>query len=127
MALAETPFTGKVREELLDRRARLEDVLSRNESEQMQHLLAEVDHALERMNVGKFGLCEVCHDTIEAGPPCPEPRQPARPISPQHGGGGLMFDTGIFRHGSACFDRCTAIIEWEPVLGTAFPPMIFLC
>jgi sigma-B regulation protein RsbU (phosphoserine phosphatase) len=67
MALAETPFTGKVREELLDRRARLEEVLSRNESEQMQHLLDEVDHALERMNVGKFGLCEVCHDTIEAG------------------------------------------------------------
>ncbi|HEY4900373.1 MAG TPA: SpoIIE family protein phosphatase [Terriglobales bacterium] len=67
MALAETPFIGKVREELLDRRALLEDVLSRNESEQMQHLLQEVDHALERMNVGKFGLCEVCHDTIEEG------------------------------------------------------------
>ncbi|HEY4933266.1 MAG TPA: SpoIIE family protein phosphatase [Terriglobales bacterium] len=67
MAIAETPFVGKVREQLLDRRARLEDVLSRNESAQMQHLLDEVDHALERMNVGKFGLCEVCHDTIEAG------------------------------------------------------------
>ena len=67
MAIADTPFTGKIREELLDRRARLEDVLSRSESEQMQRLLADVDHALERMNVGKFGLCEVCHDTIEAG------------------------------------------------------------
>ena len=42
-------------------------MLSKNESAQMQHLLDEVDHALERMNVGKFGLCEVCHDTIEAG------------------------------------------------------------
>ena len=67
MAIADTPFTGKIREELLDRRARLEEVLSRNESEQMQRLLDDVDHALERMNVGKFGLCEVCHDTIEAG------------------------------------------------------------
>ena len=67
MAIADTPFTGKIREQLLDRRARLEDVLSRNESEQMQRLLEDVDHALERMNVGKFGLCEVCHDTIEAG------------------------------------------------------------
>ena len=65
MAIAETPFTGEVREQLLDRRARLEDVLSRHESEQMQQLLEDVDHALERMNVGKFGLCEVCHDTIE--------------------------------------------------------------
>lgn len=67
MALAETPFLGKVRDQLLDRRARLEDVLTRNESEQMQRLLDDVDHALERMNVGKFGLCEVCHDTIESG------------------------------------------------------------
>ena len=67
MAIADTPFTGKIREELLDRRSRLEDVLSHNESEQMQRLLDDVDHALERMNVGKFGLCEVCHDTIETG------------------------------------------------------------
>jgi sigma-B regulation protein RsbU (phosphoserine phosphatase) len=67
MAIADTPFTGRIREELLDRRARLEDVLSHNESEQMQRLLDDVDHALERMNVGQFGLCEVCHDTIEAG------------------------------------------------------------
>ncbi len=67
MAIADTPFTGQIREQLLDRRARLEDVLSRNESDQMRRLLADVDHALENMNVGKFGLCEVCHDTIEAG------------------------------------------------------------
>ena len=68
MAIAETPFVGKVREAVArpagapGRRA-----FASNESEQMQHLLEEVDHALERMNIGKFGLCEVCHDTIEAG------------------------------------------------------------
>jgi phosphoserine phosphatase RsbU/P len=28
-------------------------------------LLQEVDAALERMNQGTFGICEVCHDTIE--------------------------------------------------------------
>jgi sigma-B regulation protein RsbU (phosphoserine phosphatase) len=66
MAIADTPFTGNTREQLLDRRARLEDVLTRNESEQMQRLLDDVDHALERMNVGKFGYCEVCHDTLES-------------------------------------------------------------
>src|SRR5271169_1166736 len=67
MAIAETPFIGQAREQLLDRRARLEDVLSRNESEQMQRLLNDVDHALESLNIGKYGLCEVCHETIEAG------------------------------------------------------------
>jgi phosphoserine phosphatase RsbU/P len=28
-------------------------------------LLREVDSALERMNTGTYGICEVCHDTIE--------------------------------------------------------------
>jgi sigma-B regulation protein RsbU (phosphoserine phosphatase) len=65
MAIADTPFTGKVREQLLDRRARLQDALSRNESEQMQRLLEDVDHALERMKGGTFGYCEVCHETVE--------------------------------------------------------------
>jgi sigma-B regulation protein RsbU (phosphoserine phosphatase) len=65
MAIAETPLTSKVREQLLDRRARLEDVLTRNESQQMQRLLEDVDHALERIDVGKFGYCDVCHETIE--------------------------------------------------------------
>lgn len=66
MAIADTPFTGNIREQLLERRARLEDVLSRNESQQMQRLLEDVDQALERINVGKFGYCEVCHDTVES-------------------------------------------------------------
>jgi sigma-B regulation protein RsbU (phosphoserine phosphatase) len=29
------------------------------------HLLQEVDLALERMDEGTFGICDVCHDTIE--------------------------------------------------------------
>jgi sigma-B regulation protein RsbU (phosphoserine phosphatase) len=65
MAIADTPYTENIRERLLDRRARLEDALSHNESEQMQRLLHDVDQALERMNVGEFGYCAVCHDTIE--------------------------------------------------------------
>ena len=65
MAIADTPLTSKIREQLLDRRVRLEDVLTRNESEQMQRLLEDVDHALERIDVGKFGYCDVCHETIE--------------------------------------------------------------
>lgn len=65
MAIADTGFVPTIREQLLDRRARLEDVLGRNDTQQLNHLLHEVDQALERMDVGKFGVCETCHDAIE--------------------------------------------------------------
>jgi phosphoserine phosphatase RsbU/P len=32
----------------------------------LSNLLGEVDAALERMDAGTYGLCETCHDTIEA-------------------------------------------------------------
>jgi sigma-B regulation protein RsbU (phosphoserine phosphatase) len=37
-----------------------------DETAQLQNLLQEVDSALSRIDDGSFGLCEVCHDTIEA-------------------------------------------------------------
>ena len=66
MAIADTGDVTMLRDQLLDRRSRLEEVLGRNETAQLNHLLQEVDQALQRIDVGSFGLCEVCHDTIES-------------------------------------------------------------
>jgi len=55
-----------LREQLLDRRQRLEVVIDEaDDPEHLQHLLAEVDAALGRMDGGGFGLCEVCRDPVE--------------------------------------------------------------
>jgi sigma-B regulation protein RsbU (phosphoserine phosphatase) len=56
----------ELRARLLDRRRRLETALSDfEETSQITRLLNEVDSALQRMDVGTYGLCEVCHDSIE--------------------------------------------------------------
>jgi sigma-B regulation protein RsbU (phosphoserine phosphatase) len=55
-----------VRRQLQDRRRRLEDALQKTPgAAQFGRLLEEVDAALARVEAGKFGLCEVCHDSIE--------------------------------------------------------------
>jgi sigma-B regulation protein RsbU (phosphoserine phosphatase) len=55
-----------LRDQLLDRRQRLETALvSSRGSESLLQLLDEVDSALERMKAGTYGICETCHDTIE--------------------------------------------------------------
>lgn len=54
------------REQLTDRRSRLEAaVIQVADPAPLRHLLKEVDEALERVNDGTFGLCEVCHDPVE--------------------------------------------------------------
>ena len=53
------------REQLLDRRTRLQRAVSIRESDNLRHLLSDVDAALERMDAGTFGRCELCHDSIE--------------------------------------------------------------
>jgi sigma-B regulation protein RsbU (phosphoserine phosphatase) len=54
------------REQLQERRHRLSDATSQpGRSPQLVGLLRQVDAALERMENGSFGLCEVCHDPIE--------------------------------------------------------------
>jgi len=51
---------------LLDRRQRLQNAISEfKETTHLVHLLEEVDSALERMDKGSYGLCEVCHEPIE--------------------------------------------------------------
>jgi sigma-B regulation protein RsbU (phosphoserine phosphatase) len=65
MATAESPFVQTVRGDLLSRRERLQDVMEHNHSEQLHQLLGQVDQALARIQDGTFGVCEVCHDTVE--------------------------------------------------------------
>jgi sigma-B regulation protein RsbU (phosphoserine phosphatase) len=55
-----------VRDQLLDRRQKLETAVATiGETDDMVRLLRDVDAALARVNVGTFGLCETCHDPIE--------------------------------------------------------------
>src|SRR5512135_1400362 len=56
-----------VRDQLLDRRQRLEAALRElDDPEPLHGLLREVDAALERIEKGTYGLCAVCHGAIEA-------------------------------------------------------------
>jgi phosphoserine phosphatase RsbU/P len=54
-----------IREQLLVRRDRLEAVIALKPGPEMVHLLDEVDAALERMDTGTYGICEVCHEPVE--------------------------------------------------------------
>jgi phosphoserine phosphatase RsbU/P len=63
MAAAADPI---LRQQLLDRRLRLEQAVSvAGKSLQVTNLIHEVDAALARMETGSYGLCEVCHEPIE--------------------------------------------------------------
>ena len=66
MATLETVHLQTAREQLLSRRERLETVLEEHPTDQLNQLLSQVDEALERIDNGQFGLCAVCHDTVEA-------------------------------------------------------------
>lgn len=63
-----TPIqAAQARTDLLDRRDRLATAaVALPTTEQLQALLNEVDAALARLDAGKFGLCDTCHDPIEA-------------------------------------------------------------
>lgn len=55
-----------LREQLLDRRVRLERARPRiGYDPDFSRLLGEVDAALERFERGTYGICEECHDAIE--------------------------------------------------------------
>ena len=55
-----------VRRQLTERRQRLEVAQRQTpDAAQLASLLEEVDAALARVEDGTYGLCEVCHDTIE--------------------------------------------------------------
>lgn len=61
-----TAIEPLLREQLIDRRHKLEIAAgSFSEATYISHLLAEVDEALQRMEVGTYGLCDFCHDPVE--------------------------------------------------------------
>jgi phosphoserine phosphatase RsbU/P len=54
------------REQLLDRRDRLQSAMAvSRQGGTLVALLNEVDSALARLDEGTYGLCEVCHDSVE--------------------------------------------------------------
>jgi sigma-B regulation protein RsbU (phosphoserine phosphatase) len=56
-----------MRNQLVQRRERVATALSSaGPDPQLTALLKEVDAALERFEAGTYGLCEVCHDTVES-------------------------------------------------------------
>jgi RNA polymerase-binding transcription factor DksA len=62
-----THFDSLVRTQLADRRQKLEGAIGVSpDRSYLTGLLHEVDAALSRLNHGVFGLCETCHDPIEA-------------------------------------------------------------
>ena len=57
---------ASLREQLLDRRHRLEGIISEvGKAADLVRLLKEVDSALERMDTRAFGTCEVCKETVD--------------------------------------------------------------
>lgn len=55
-----------LREQLIDRRQKLQAVAHGfHRPTELADLLREVDAALDRMDRGVYGLCEVCHDPVE--------------------------------------------------------------
>lgn len=56
-----------LRQQLVERRHQLEQALSAGiAGHQVQKLVLEVDAALARIENGSYGLCEICHEPIEA-------------------------------------------------------------
>jgi sigma-B regulation protein RsbU (phosphoserine phosphatase) len=61
-----TVIDDSLREQLFERRERLQVTASTSvEDAELRRLLEEVDAALNRLDDGSYGLCEVCHDPIE--------------------------------------------------------------
>jgi RNA polymerase-binding transcription factor DksA len=56
-----------LRNQLVDRRQKLEAASeATKENPDIVRLIGEVDSALKRMDDGTYGLCQVCHEPIEA-------------------------------------------------------------
>lgn len=63
-----TPITDhtSLRRELIERRRRLEAAAARSDAGQLVELLDAVDHALDSIERGNYGICEVCDEPIES-------------------------------------------------------------
>ncbi len=59
--------TAMFRAHLVDRRERLRTAVSdRRNAADFVNLLKEVDSAIERLDAGSYGICEICSDAIES-------------------------------------------------------------
>ncbi|MFZ0453389.1 MAG: SpoIIE family protein phosphatase [Ignavibacteriaceae bacterium] len=62
----DTVLENNLKGQLLDRRGRLEEAVGlKSSNDYLLFLLKEVNSALERIDKGIYGICEVCHDPIE--------------------------------------------------------------
>lgn len=64
-----TPLDAAIQDQLVERRQRVEAALGSAPAQPpaaLKTLLTEIDQALARLADGTFGLCETCHETIEA-------------------------------------------------------------
>ncbi len=64
----DTAINDFIQQQLETRRDRLHDIMEEKgrHPAQLHALLREVDNALDRIVTGCYGICEACHDTIEA-------------------------------------------------------------
>jgi sigma-B regulation protein RsbU (phosphoserine phosphatase) len=61
-----TAIEPVLRNQLIERREKLHTAASSfHRPAELTRLLHEVDEALKRMDLGIYGLCEVCHDSVE--------------------------------------------------------------
>ena len=61
-----TYHDAAIRSQLLHRHERLKDLLvEERKTPQLVKLLHEVESALERLSDGSYGICEICHESIE--------------------------------------------------------------
>ncbi|MGI8960080.1 MAG: SpoIIE family protein phosphatase [Bryobacteraceae bacterium] len=56
---------GFMRQQLLDRRHKLEHAVRSDQATGLHSLIKEVDSALGRMEDGSYGICEYCHEPVE--------------------------------------------------------------
>lgn len=66
MNAASARAVNTLRPQILERRARLQAAAGSVSAEYLNDLLTEIDNALQRIDDGTCGICEHCHDTIEA-------------------------------------------------------------
>jgi len=66
MNTASASLIHELRPRIIERRVRLEAATRSVSADYINELLAEIDAALQRIDNGSYGICETCHDSIEA-------------------------------------------------------------
>jgi sigma-B regulation protein RsbU (phosphoserine phosphatase) len=66
MNAASPSLVHELRPRIIEKRAQLQAAAQTVSAEYVNDLLAEIDSALQRIDKGSYGICEVCKDTIEA-------------------------------------------------------------